>query len=164
MFMFVKVAMLVAVVGGLGGGVAYVYKIKADLATSEANNAKLENSITEQKAVIEQQLKDIKVIQVAMREQEELNKKLDASINNLKNKFHKINSSGKKRDIGELAVFKPRLMERAINRGTKNALRCMEIAMGAELTEKEKNATKKSQINPECPELANPSYQRYGSD
>ena len=55
-------------------------------------------------------------------------------------------------------------MERAINRGTKNALRCMEIAMGAELTEKEKNATKKSQINPECSELANPSYQRYGSD
>ena len=93
MFMFVKVAMLVAVVGGLGGGVAYVYKVKADLATSEGNNAKLENSITEQKAVIEQQIKDIKVIQVAMREQEELNKKLDASINNLKNKFHKINSN-----------------------------------------------------------------------
>ena len=52
-------------------------------------------------------------------------------------------------------------MSRVINKGTKNALRCMEIAMGAELTEKEKNATKKSEINPECFNIANPSYQPY---
>ena len=51
--MYIKIAMVVAVVGGLGGGVAYVYKIKADLATSEANNAKLENSVEEQKLVLE---------------------------------------------------------------------------------------------------------------
>lgn len=164
MFTYLKVAMVILVIGGAAGGFAYVKSIQADLATSEANNMKLEASVEEQKAVIQQQLQDIKTIQVAMKEQEELNKKLDASINNLKEKFHKVNASGKKRDIGDLAVSKPRLMERAINRGTKNALRCMEIAMGAELTEKEKNATKKSQINPECPELANPAYQRYGSD
>ena len=37
----------------------------------------------------------------------------------------------------------------------------MEISMGAQLTENEKNATKKSQINPECADIANPSYQPY---
>jgi hypothetical protein len=38
----------------------------------------------------------------------------------------------------------------------------MEISMGAPLTEDEKNATKKSEINPECWNIANPSYQPYG--
>jgi hypothetical protein len=72
-----------------------------------------------------------------------------------------VNATGKKRDIGSLAEQKPALMAKVINRGTKNAMRCMEIAMGSSLTEKEKNATKKSQINPECSDIANPSYVRY---
>lgn len=163
MFMAIKMLMVVAVVGGLGGGVAYVYKIKADLATSEANNAKLESSVEEQKAVIAQQVLDMDNIRTAMKEQEQLAKKLNASIEDLRDKFHKVNASGKKRDIGNLAEKKPKLMQRAINRGTKNALRCMEIAMGADLTEKEKNAVKKSQINPECPDIANPKYVPYGN-
>ena len=163
MFMFIKIAMVVAVVGGLGGGVAYVYKIKADLATSEANNAKLENSVEEQKLVIAQQALDMDNIRAAMKEQAELSKRLNASIKDLRDKFTKVNASGEKRDIGNLAEKKPKLMQRAINRGTKNALRCMEIAMGSPLTEKEKNAIKKSQINPECPDIANPSYVPYGN-
>ena len=163
MFMFIKIAMVVAVVGGLGGGVAYVYKIKADLATSEANNVKLENSVEEQKLVIAQQILDIDNIKNAMKEQAELAKRLNASIEDLRDKFHKVNASGEKRDIGNLAEQKPKLMQRAINRGTKNALRCMEIAMGSPLTEKEKNATKKSQVNPECPSIANPNYVPYGN-
>lgn len=163
MFMAIKMLMVVAVVGGLGGGVAYVYKVKADLATSEANNAKLESSVEEQKAVIAQQALDMDNIRVAMKEQEELAKKLNASIEDLRDKFHKVNASGKKRDIGNLAEKKPKLMQRAINRGTKNALRCMEIAMGADLTEKEKNAVKRSQINPECPDIANPKYVPYAN-
>ncbi len=161
--MYIKIAMVVAVVGGLGGGVAYVYKIKADLATSEANNSKLENSVEEQKLVIAQQILDIDNIKNAMKEQAELAKRLNASIEDLRDKFHKVNASGEKRDIGNLAEQKPKLMQRAINRGTKNALRCMEIAMGSPLTEKEKNATKKSQVNPECPSIANPNYVPYGN-
>jgi hypothetical protein len=50
---------------------------------------------------------------------------------------------------------------RIINKGSANATRCIEIASGAELTENEKNATKKSEINPECPSIANPSYVAY---
>ena len=88
---------------------------------------------------------------------------MNASIKDLRNKFNKVNASGEKRDIGNLAEQKPKLMQRAINRGTKNALRCMEIAMGSPLTEKEKNAVKKSQINPECPDVANPNYVPYGN-
>ena len=163
MFGYIKIAMLVIMLGGLAGGVAYVMKLRADLAISEANNAKLESAVSDQKAVIEQQLKDVEAIRSAMAEQNALNEKLNASIQDLSDKFNKVNASGEKRDIGNLAEQKPKLMQRAINRGTKNALRCMEIAMGAELTEDEKNATKKSQINPECPDLADPSYVPYAN-
>ena len=161
--LYVKLFFALIVMGGLAGGVTYVYKLKADLATSEANNFKLEGSVEEQKAVIAQQALDIDNIRTAMKEQAELAKRLNASIKDLRNKFNKVNASGEKRDIGNLAEQKPKLMQRAINRGTKNALRCMEIAMGSPLTEKEKNAVKKSQINPECPDIANPSYVPYGN-
>ncbi len=161
--LYVKLLLALVVMGGLAGGVTYVYKLKADLATSEANNAKLENSVEEQKLVIAQQSLDMDNIRAAMKEQAELSKRLNASIKDLRNKFNKVNASGEKRDIGNLAEQKPKLMQRAINKGTKNALRCMEIAMGSPLTEKEKNAVKKSQINPECPDIANPRYVPYGN-
>jgi len=161
--LYVKLLLALVVMGGLAGGVTYVYKLKADLATSEANNFKLEGSVEEQKAVIAQQALDIDNIRTAMKEQAELAKRLNASIKDLRNKFNKVNASGEKRDIGNLAEQKPKLMQRAINRGTKHALRCMEIAMGSPLTEKEKNAVKKSQINPECPDIANPKYVPYGN-
>lgn len=163
MFIYVKIAMLVIMLGGLAGGVTYVMKLRADLAISKANNVKLESAVSDQKAVIEQQIKDVEVIRSAMAEQNALNEKLNASIKDLSDKFNEVNASGEKRDIGNLAEQKPKLMQRAINRSTKNALRCMEIAMGAELTEDEKNATKKSQINPECPDIANPSFVPYGN-
>tara|TARA_A100001388_G_C28673431_1_gene452747 strand:+ start:334 stop:822 length:489 start_codon:yes stop_codon:yes gene_type:complete len=161
--LYVKLLLALVVIGGLAGGVTYVYKLKADLATSEANNAKLENSVEEQKLVIAQQALDMDNIRAAMKEQAELSKRLNASIKDLRDKFNKVNASGEKRDIGNLAEQKPKLMQRAINKGTKNALRCMEIAMGSPLTEKEKNAVKKSQINPECPDIANPRYVPYGN-
>jgi hypothetical protein len=159
--MYLKIALFAIVLAGAAGAYAYVKGLQADLATSEANNAKLEQSVADQKEVIEQQIKDAEDIRTAMKEQRELNDRLNKSIEDLKDKFSKINASGKKRDIGKIAEDKPEIMSRVINKGTKNALRCMEIAMGAELTEKEKNATKKSEINPECFNIANPSYQPY---
>ena len=65
---YLKIAMIVIVVVGVAGAFAYVKALQADLATSEANNAKLEQSVEQQKAVIEQQLKDAEEIRVAMKE------------------------------------------------------------------------------------------------
>ena len=74
---------------------------------------------------------------------------------------NKINASGKKRDMGALAVKRSKSIERIINKGSDQAVRCVIVAMGDPLTEKEKNATKKSQINSECPSIANPNYVPY---
>ena len=86
---------------------------------------------------------------------------LDGMEKLLKDKFNKVNASGKKRDIGALGVKKPGLIEKIINKGTINAQRCIEIASGAKLTEKEINAKKRSEINPECPNIANPNFVPY---
>ena len=67
----------------------------------------------------------------------------------------------KNRDVGKLAIQKPKAIERIFNKGAKNAARCIELASGAEHTEEELKAEKKSQINPECPALANPNYVHY---
>ena len=146
---------------GAGGGVIYVKNLKADLATSEANNAKLETSINEQKAVIAQQAEDFKAILEANKKLEETNRTLKAEYDALDKRFNKINGKGEVRDIGKLAEEKAKLVERVINNASDKAMRCAEIAMGAPLTEKEKNATKKSEINSECPSIANPKYVPY---
>ena len=146
---------------GAGGGFMYVKGLKADLATSEANNLKLEQSVESQKAVIQQMKADFEAITKIKAEIEKQNKILKAEYAALDQKFNKINGKGEIRDMGKLATEKAKLIEKIINKGSANAKRCVEIAMGSPLTEKEKNATKKSQINSECPSIANPNYVPY---
>lgn len=161
MFSSIKIAMVLIMLAGAGGGFVYVKTLKSDLAISEANNAKLVESVESQKAVIEQQAKDFKAILAANKELEDKNRVLQTEYKNLDERFNKINGKGEVRDVGKLATEKSKLVERVINNATNKAMRCVEIAMGAELTEKERNATKKSEINSECPSLANPNYVPY---
>ena len=161
MFGSIKIAMVLIMLAGAGGGFMYVKTLKSDLATSEANNAKLLDSVSEQQAVIEQQQKDFTAILEANKELEEKNRVLAKEFAALDERFNKINGKGEVRDIGKLAEERSKSVERVINNATKKAMRCVEIAMGSPLTEKEKNATKKSEINTECPSLANPNYIPY---
>jgi multidrug resistance efflux pump len=160
-FSSIKIAIVLIMLAGAGGGFMYVKGLKADLATSEANNLKLEQSVESQKAVIEQMKADFEAITKIKAEIEKQNKILKAEYAALDQKFNKINGKGEIRDMGKLATEKAKLIEKIINKGSANAKRCVEIAMGSPLTEKEKNATKKSQINSECPSIANPNYVPY---
>ena len=160
-FSTVKIVIILAILSGIGGAYVYVKNLKADLAVSEANNMKLEQSVADQKAVIEQVQADLKKQQENTKKLQETNLTLAKELKDTEEKFNKVNASGKKRDVGALALKKAKIMEKVINKGTANANRCFEIATGSPLTEKEKNATKKSQINPECPSIANPNYVPY---
>jgi len=139
----------------LGAG-AYVLKLQRDNVILKENAIKLEGAISEQKTLIENQKKDFAEIL-------EANKKINELVNNLKKDLDDLDKrfSKKDRDIGKLAIERTGAIERVINKGSDNATRCIEIASGSPLTEKEKNATKKSEINPECPSIANPSYVPY---
>jgi len=61
-------------------------------------------------------------------------------------------------ELGALAEAKPKLVEKIVDNGTKDVLRCFEIVSGSPLTKEELNAVKKSQTNSSCYDIANPNY------
>ena len=147
------IGLLISAIIGAG---AYVMKLQRDNVILKENAVKLESAITEQKTLIENQKKDFAEIL-------EANKKINELVNNLKKDLDDLDKrfTKKDRDIGKLAIERTKSVERVINKGADNATRCIEIASGSPLTEEEKNATKKSEINPECPSIANPKYIPY---
>lgn len=157
MFGTVKLFLIAVIVIFIGAGFWYVTNLKADLATSEANNQKLKDSVDKQQEVIDRAYKDIEEIKSINGSLMEESKRQQEELKALNNKFS-VNAKGEKRDFGAIAAEKPKVVQRLINRGTKNAIRCLEIASGAPLTEEEKNAKLSSEINQECPTLANPNY------
>lgn len=161
MFSAIRIGLILVVIAGAGGGFMYVKNLQKNLAISEANNAKLEQSVESQKAVITQMKADFEAQAKINKKLTELNETLKKEYTALDQRFNKINGQGEVRDIGKLAEERTKAVERIINKGTVNAQRCVEIAMGSPLTEKEKNATKKSEINSECPSIANPNYVPY---
>jgi len=144
------------IVTALAGGGYYVMKLQKDNAILKANAIKLESAISEQKTLIENQKKDFEAILTANKELNDLMSKLKTDFAELDKRFNK-----KNRDIGLLAIEKTKVIERITNNAGDKAARCIEIASGSPLTEKEINATKKSEINTECPSIANPNYIPY---
>jgi|TARA_B110000967_G_scaffold77426_1_gene80011 chromosome segregation ATPase len=156
MFGQIKMVITIVLIAGIAGAGMYVMKLRADNATLKANQIQLETAITEQNKVLEQQKEDFTAIL-------ESNKKLNVLINTFKKDLQDLDKrfTKKNRDIGKLAIERTESIERIINGGSKNAARCIELASGAEHTPEELKATLKSEINPECPALANPNYVPY---
>ena len=146
---------------GAGGGLWYVQHLKSENEILTLYNAKLNDAVDQQQAVLEQHLKDIEQIQTINLQLTETNTKLTADLQLAEEKFNKVNASGERRDIGNLALNKPKSIERIERKREQQRARCFEIAQGSPLTEEELNATKKSQINAECTNLANPNYIPY---
>jgi cell division protein FtsB len=147
----IKAIVYLVIVVVIAGGLWYVMNIKADLATSEANNQKLQDAIQVQKELIEQMQKDVEQIQETNKQLAEQNEKQKQDVATLSSKFSK-------RDFGALAAEKPKVVEKLVNRGTANVMRCLELASGAPLNEKEKNAKSPTEANRECPALIDSDY------
>ena len=156
MFSSIRMIFAVLLITGIASAGMYVMKLRADNATLKANQLKLETAIEDQTKLLEQQKQDFEAIM-------ESNKKLNVLIQTFKQDLDDLDKrfNKKKRDIGKLTIERTQSVERVINKGGKNAARCIELASGAEHTEEELKATKKSKINPECPSLANPNYVPY---
>ena len=135
-----RIALIVILLAGAGGGYLYVNKLQKDNAILKENTIKLESAVDNQKAVIEQQTQDLKKIRSTLQEIEKVNAKLKADRDALNNRLGK-------HDIGNLAENKPGLVEKIINKASDSAARCMGIASGSPLTEEELNGTP----NRECP-------------
>ena len=156
MFGSIRLVMVGLLITGIAGAGVYVMKLRSDNAILKANQVKLEEAVSSQKELIAKQQKDFKEILAANQKMNELVGVLKKDLDDLDNRFNKDG-----RDFGKIAIEKTDAINRIINKGSDNASRCIEIASGAELTEEERNATKKSEINRECPGIANPNYVPY---
>ena len=156
MFSSLKIAMVAILITGIAGAGMYVMKLRSDNAILKANQIKLESAVADPQQRIENQKKDFEEILSANKKMNELVSVLKKDLEDLDKRFNK-----KNRDVGKLAIAKTKSIERITNGASALATRCIEIASGAELTEAEKNATKKSEINTECPSIANPNYVPY---
>lgn len=152
MFGIIRLVLIASMLGGVAYGFQYISTLQRDLAVSKNNTKVLEESVAQQKAFIEQQEKNYQLIVAsnkAISDQLLINQD---RINTLNNKFD-MSSSGKPRDLNELALAKPKLVEKVINKASENAIRCIEIVTGSPLTEQELAVTKRSEANNECPHI-----------
>ena len=156
MFGSIRLVMVGLLITGIAGAGVYVMKLRSDNAILKANQVKLEEAVSSQKELIAKQQEDFKEILAANQKMNELVGVLKKDLDDLDNRFNKDG-----RDFGKIAIEKTDAINRIINKGSDNASRCIEIASGAPLTESELNATKKSEINRECPGIANPNYVPY---
>jgi chromosome segregation ATPase len=152
----VKMVFTIIMLLGVAGAGAYVLKLRGDNAILKGNQVKMEQALETQTKYIEQQKKDYEAILKANQEVNKLVGNLKKDIDDLDKRFNKGT-----RDLGKTAMERPEAMERIVNKASDKALRCVEIAGGSKLTEAEKTATKKSEINSECPAIANPAYKPY---
>ena len=152
----IRMIITVLLLAGIGGAGIYVMKLRSDNAILKANQLKLEQSVESQKKLIEQQKKDFEDIMQA-------NKQLNVLVQGLKKDFDDLDQRFNKggRDLGKVAIDRTEAIERIVNKATEKAARCIELASGAKHTEEELKATKKSEINTECPSIANPNFVPY---
>lgn len=147
----IKAVSTLIIVLVIAGGLYYISDLKAALAVSQMNEQKLEDGIKAQNELLESMKKDIASIQQANEDLRKENEKQKQDVDNLARKFDK-------RDFGVFALANIEKAQQLIDRGVMNALRCLELASGAPLTEEEKNAPTPIEANRECPALINPNY------
>lgn len=125
-------AMLFVVLAAVGsGGYFYVQSLRHQLQAAVEVQQKLEDSIKAKDLVMEKMREDIEKIRKI---NVELNTKFASAqkdVSELEKKFR--DAQGKQRDFAKAASEQPKAVQDRINRGTKYALRCNEIATGSPL-------------------------------
>jgi chromosome segregation ATPase len=116
------------------------------MAILNENNAKLETAVATSEAAVESLQADY---EKANQELGELNEKFS----NIRKQNKTLSNKLGRHDLGNLAENKPGLVEKVITKASGKANRCFELISGAELTEKEKEATNGKSFNSECPWL-----------
>ncbi len=137
--------------GMAGAGYWYYNDTQERIAILNENNAKLETAVQTNEQALEAQRASFAAMQIE-------NERLNAQFKEISDRNRALENRLSRHDIGASMLAKPSLAEKVLNGGSANALRCIEIASGSPLTEKELSATKPSEINPECWRDANPNF------
>ena len=145
-----KIALLLGVVGAVGGAWFYVQSLRAELDAASVRTARAMDVVNEQAITMKKLQDDMKLMQEVTNELNEKMIKAEHSVTTLNNKFEK------RRDIAKEAVVNQAKIEKTINRATLHALRCNELVTGAKPLPDETNS--------QCPELVPGTYVKPKAD
>ena len=147
-----KYLIIAGVLGAVGFGLWKYYTYTQETIRVYAENAaRAEMAQAETQAALEQTIKDLEKVQ-------EKYNQVSADFNSAKKRVDGLQDKLKEHDLPFLAEQKPGLVEKILDKASKDMLRCLEIISGSPLTEEELNVTTKSKANTQCPDLANPNY------
>jgi predicted negative regulator of RcsB-dependent stress response len=155
MFLLGKIKMLLiltVVIGAVGFGAWKYYQYTQEQIRIYAVNAATAELAQQQaEAAVESLKRDMVEIQAQFTKVTSQFEVAQGRVDALENKLSE-------HEIGNLAQKKPKLIEKIVDKGTKDVLRCYEILTGSPLTEDEIAVTKKSKANTTCSDVANPNY------
>ena len=139
-----------AVVGSavLGFGAILLWKISTlstEVGTLKQQNTQLEAAVDVQDKLITDVMESSDLIKQAHNELSSVVIEQSNDVQDLRDRLTR-SANSDKRSLEKLAAAKSAMVEKIINRASKRALRCMEIASGSELRADDFN-------NPECPNL-----------
>ena len=147
-----KYLIIAGVLGAVGFGLWKYYTYTQETIRVYAENAaRAEMAQAETQAALEQTIKDLEKVQ-------EKYNQVSADFNSAKKRVDGLQDKLKEHDLPFLAEQKPGLVEKILDKASKDMLRCLEIISGSPLTEEELNVTTKSKANTQCPDIANPNY------
>ena len=141
------------------GGLGYWYynDTQEKMRILHENNAKLETATKIQTETINQLEADVELAAGIAADTTKKLQETQKAVQDMRGKFNKQSKLLGSRDLGKMAISKAKPIRKIINKGTVNMFRCFEIVSGQQLTEKEQNAEKPSQLNKMCPSIANPN-------
>jgi len=155
MFLLGKIKMLLiltVVIGAVGFGAWKYYQYTQEqIRIYAVNAATAELAQQEAEKAIESIKRDMVEIQAQFTD-------VSAKFAVAKGRVDALEGKLSEHEIGDLAQKKPKLIEKIIDKGTQDVLRCYEILTGSPLTEDEIAVTKKSKANTTCSDVANPNY------
>jgi hypothetical protein len=131
---------------------AEISQLTINNATLTSNNATLNQGITDQQIAIASLEADITLQTTVIADTNSQFTVARDQVSDLRDRLAR-------HELAFLAASKPGLVTNVINNATNSAGRCLEIVSGSPLTLAEQNATLPSEINTECPTLANPNYE-----
>jgi len=115
MFTQIKILFIIVALVGASGAIYYVKKLQHENEILVLNQAKLETAVEEQKAVIAQTKESYEKILQS-------NVALNDKINEVNKSKDELQKKLAKHDMNFLAVEKPKLIERIINKGSMGVL------------------------------------------
>ena len=147
-----------AIAGVIYAGYTYVTDLQDNVTRLTTDNA----TLMANKAVLEQAIEDQSETIASLQRDIELQSSVLTNVSNefqaSRDRVNALQDRLSEHELGFLAANRPGLVERIINNATNEVGRCFEIASGSPLTQDEINATLPSEINSECPDIANPNF------